>query len=92
MSQQFSRPQRPYLETAVHDRLAPERKSHDLRTRPSVIRQPWHSKGWVWLLFGMIALGSLMWVLVELGDAMRESAEATREHTNAIRLMLPNSR
>lgn len=92
MSQQISRPQRPYLESAVQDRLAPERRSPELRTRPSVLRQPWHSKGWVWLLFGIIALGSLVWALVELGNAMHESAEATREHTNAIRLTLPNSR
>jgi hypothetical protein len=92
MSQQFSRPQRPYFDSAMHDRLAPERRAPDLRLRPSVVRRPWHSKGWVWLLFGVIALGAMVWAMLELGTAMRESAEATREHTNAIRLTLPNSR
>lgn len=92
MSHQFSRPQRPYFESAVQAGVASERRTPDLRTRPSVIRQPWHSKGWVWLLFSLFALGTLVWALVDLGNAMRESADATREHTNAIRLTLPNSR
>ena len=93
MSNQYPGPHRP--ERPMPERSAPEERFPETHLDPEysgnrVARRqlrrhrPWYSKGWIWLLFGVIAVVAVVWALSDIGEAVRATAAATREQTGAI--------